>query len=139
VGVFIYVLVISAVLYFGGSVLLGGDALFKQVLSVFGYSSLVSIPALIVKVPLILVKKSVRIQTSLAALMPSGSDESVLFKILAKFDIFTIWQIALISMGLAVVYKFSTKKSATMVVAFWAVWIILSVAVSSLLKGRFMM
>ncbi len=139
VGVFIYILAVSAVLYFGGNVLMGGDAPFKRVLSVFSYSSLVAIPASIIKVPLMLVKKSVNVQTSLAALMPSGSDDSVAFKILAKFDIFTIWQIALVALGLAIVYKFTVKKSASMVIGFWGLWIIISVGLSTLFKGRFMM
>ena len=71
--------------------------------------------------------------------MPSGSDDSVAFKILAKFDIFTIWQIALVALGLAIVYKFTVKKSASMVIGFWGLWIIISVGLSTLFKGRFMM
>jgi hypothetical protein len=34
VGVFLVVMVVTAILYFGGNVLLGGDAKFKQLLSV---------------------------------------------------------------------------------------------------------
>lgn len=137
VGVFIYVMLLTAIWYFGGNVLLGGNTTFKKVLSIFSYSTLVAIPGTIVKVPLMLAKKSVHVQTSLAALLPSGSDDSVLFKILAKFDIFTIWQYVLVAMGLAIIYKFTVKKSAGLVIAFFGIWIIISVGFSVLTKGRF--
>jgi cell division protein FtsL len=138
-GVFIYVILLTAIWYFGGNVLLGGDATFKKVLSIFSHSALVAIPGTIVKLPLMLAKQSVRIQTSLAALLPSGSDESVLFKILAKFDIFNIWQYVLFTMGLAVIYKFSVKKAASLVIGFYVAWILFSVGFSVLTKGRFML
>jgi len=139
VAIFFIVLVVSAALYFGGNVLLGGDSSFKQIFSVYSWSSLVSIPALIVKAPLMLVKNSTHVHTSLAALMPSGSDESIFFKILTHTDIFTIWEIWLISIGLAIVYKFSTKKSAGMVIAWYVFYVVVSVGFSVLTKGRFMM
>ena len=139
VGVFIFVFLMAGIWYFGGNVLLGGDATFKKVLSIFSHSTLVAIPGTIVKLPLMLAKQSVRIQTSLAALLPSGSDDSVLFKILAKFDIFNIWQYILVAMGLAVIYKFTVKKTAGLVVGFYVFWIIISVGFSVLTKGRFML
>jgi hypothetical protein len=99
----------------------------------------VSLPAVIIKLPLMLVKKNLHVQTSLAAAMPSGTDESVPFKILAHFDIFTIWQIALISIGFSAVYKFNVKKSASMVIGFWALWVIISMGFTALFGKRFMM
>ena len=139
VAIFFIVVIVSAVLYFGGNVLLGGDAGFKQVLSVYSWSSLVSIPAIIVKTPLMLIKNSVHVHTSLAAIMPSGSDESVIFKILTHTDIFTIWEICLISIGLAVVYRFSTKRSAWLVIFLYLIYVMGSVGFSLLTRGRFMM
>jgi hypothetical protein len=86
-----------------------------------------------------MVKKTAQVHTSLAAIMPSGSDESLLFKILSHTDIFTIWEIWLISLGLAIVYKFSTKKAATLVIGLYLVYVIFAVGFSMLTKGRFMM
>jgi hypothetical protein len=139
VGVFIYVLLLSAIWYFGGNIIMGGETSYKKVLSIYSHTTLTAIPATIVKLPLMLAKGSVRVHTSLAALLPSGSDESVLFKILAKFDIFNIWQHILLAIGLTIIYKFSLKKSATLIIAFYAFWIVVSVLFSVLTKGRFMM
>jgi hypothetical protein len=137
--IFIYVLLLGAIWYFGGNVLLGGDASYKKVLSMFSYSTMVAIPETIVKVPLMVVKKTMRVHTSLAVLMPAGGEESVLFKILAKFDIFVIWQLALVSLGLSIIYNFTVKKAAGLVILFWIVWIIVSVGLSTLLGGRLLM
>jgi len=139
VGVLLFVIAIAAACYFGGNVILGGETSFKKVLAVSCWSGLVAIPASIVKMPLMMVKKTSQIHTSLAAIMPSGSDESLIFKILSHTDIFTIWQIWLIALGLAIIYKFSTKKTATMVVGLYIVYVIIAVGFSMLTKGRFMM
>jgi len=139
VAIFVIVLVVSGFLYFGGNVLLGGETSFKKIISVYCWSSLVAIPALILKTPLMLLKRSAQVHTSLAALMPSGSDEGLLFKILTHTDIFVIWEIWLISIGLALVHKFSTKKTASMVIGLYLFYVVIAVAFSMLTKGRFMM
>jgi hypothetical protein len=137
--ILLYVLLLGAIWYFGGNVLLGGDASYKKVLSMFSYSAMVAIPETIVKIPLMLVKKTMRVHTSLVVLMPAGDDQSVLFKILAKFDIFIIWQLALVALGLSIIYNFSIKKTAGLVILFWIIWIIFSVGLSTLLGGRLLM
>lgn len=137
--IFVIVFIVSGLFYLGINVLLGGEASFKKVLSVYCWSGLVTIPGFIVKTPLMLVKKSSQIHTSLAALMPSGSEENLLFKILTHTDIFVIWEIWLISIGLAIVYKFSTKKTMGLVIGFYLFYVLIAVGFSALTKGRFMM
>lgn len=139
VAIFVIFLVVSGFLYMGGNVLLGGEGSFKKIFSVYCWSNLVAIPGFIVKMPLILVKKSSQVQTSLAALMPSGSEENLLFKILTHTDIFVIWEIWLISLGLAIVYKFSTKKTLSLVIGLYLFYVVIAVGFSVLTKGRFMM
>jgi len=139
VAVFIIIFFVSAVLYFGGNVLLGGETGFKKVLSVYSWSSMVAIPALLLKTPLMLLKETSKVHTSLAALMPSGSEEGLLFKILTHTDLFTIWEISLLSIGLAVIYKFSTKKTAGLVIGLYLVYVVLAVGFSMLLGDRFIM
>jgi len=136
IGTFIAALVVSAVLLFGGNIILGGQSSFKKVLSVYSYTGLgVGLVSLLIKTPLILSKGTMNIQTSPAVLLSEEIKESFIYRLLAKFDIFTIWQIALISVGLGVIYKFTTKKAATMVVSFWILWILISLALVSLFRG----
>jgi hypothetical protein len=131
----IYFLVASAVLFFVFNVLLGGDSSFRKVFSVYCYSALVGIPATIVKLPLTLVKKSADVQTSLALLLSPDVKEKFLYKVFSSFDIFVIWQVILISMGMGVLYKYSTKKAFTAVLVLWVIWIFLKSGLSSLFGG----
>jgi hypothetical protein len=137
IGGLIYLVIASAVLFLVFNVLLGGDSTFRKVFSVYCYSALVGIPATIVKLPLTLVKKSTDVQTSLAILLSPDAKGSFLYNILSSFDIFVIWQVILISIGLAVVYKFTPKKSYTTVFVLWIVYVFLKSGLSSLFGGMF--
>jgi len=136
-GGLIYLLIASAVFLFVFNVLLGGDSTFRRVFSVYCYSALVGIPETIVKLPLTLAKKSINVQTSLALLLSPDVKETFLYRLFASVDIFAIWQMILVSMGMAVMYKFTPKKSYTTVFVIWIVWIFLKSGLSSLLGGMF--
>jgi hypothetical protein len=135
VGVLVYLFLISGVLFLVFNVLLGGDSSFKRVLSVFSYSSLIAIPQAIVKLPLTFAKQTANIQTSLAILLSPDAKESFLYKVLGGFDIFTLWQVILIALGLAVMYKYTMKKSFSVVLILWILLIVVSSALSTLLGG----
>jgi uncharacterized membrane protein len=137
IGALFYLAIASAVLFFIFNVLLGGDSTFRKVFSVYCYSGLVGIPATVVKLPLTLVKKSTDVQTNLALLLSPDAKGSFLYSIFSSFDIFVIWQVILISMGMAVVYKFTPKKSYTTVFVLWIIWVFLKSGLSSLLGGMF--
>lgn len=121
----------SGILFLVFNVLLGGDSSYRSVLSVYSYSALVTIPALIVKIPLIIMKETVNVQTSLALLPFVNPDSRFLYSVLSGFDIFSLWEVILISMGLGVMYKFSTAKAFTAVVILWVLLIVVKSGLSS--------
>jgi hypothetical protein len=65
--------------------------------------------------------------TSLALFFPALSDKSIWFKLFNRFDVFTIWELVLISIGLGIVANFSTKKSAIIGFSLWIMWVIITV------------
>jgi hypothetical protein len=134
----LFVLVVfSAVLFFVFNVLMGGDSSFRSVLSVYSYSGLVMIPALIVKLPLIIMKESVNVQTSLALLPFANADNRFLYGVLSGFDIFSLWEVILISLGLGVMYKLSTTKAFMAVLILWVLLILVKSGLSSGLGMNF--
>jgi len=135
VGTLVYFLVVAVAIFFMGNVLLGGDSSFGRMLSVYAYSSLVAIPAAIIKIPLVFMRETIEIQTSLALLLPPDMKESFVYRIFANFDIFTIWTLILTSLGFAVMYNFSRKKSATAVVILWLLWVFVSSALAGVFRG----
>lgn len=124
-GVLVYLVVVAAALFFLFSVLMGGESSFRRVLSVYSYSALVAIPAAIVKSPLIMAKGTVNVQTSLALLLSPDHQGSFIYSVLSSFDIFTVWQVILVSIGMGVMYKFTTKKALVAVCVLWIFWILL--------------
>jgi len=133
--------IFAAVMLFCGNTLLGGSAKFKKIFSMISWSSLVGCLSIIVSTVIILTKGTTQgVTTSLAVLMPVpalADKPSFLYRLLSKFDLFTIWSLVLWIIGLAVIYKFSTKKTAGLVIALWAVWIVVSIAFGSAFGGMF--
>lgn len=111
----------------------GGETTFKKVLSVSSWALLVEALATVIKTPIMLLKHSSEVVTSLALFFPYLSHESICFKFLNKFDFFTVWELALIGIGLGIVSKFSTKKGVIIVFSLWILWIIISVLGSKFL------
>lgn len=137
IGTLLSFVVVAAALFFVFNVLLGGDSNYRRVLSVYSYSSLIAIPAMIVKFPLIMMKENLNVQTSLALLLSPNTEDSFLYRVFSSFDIFTIWQVILVSMGLGVIYKYATKKAFTAVFILWVIWILLKSGLSSVFGGAF--
>jgi hypothetical protein len=133
--------ILAGILLFGGNTIMGGESKFKKMFSLVAWSSLVGIVGGILKMFLILQKGTTHgVTTSLAILVPTpaiGETGSVLYRFLAKLDLFTIWNLVLWIIGLSVIYKFETKKSATLVIAIEVIWIIIAVALGGVLGGMF--
>jgi hypothetical protein len=133
--------ILSGVLLFGSTTILGGDAKFKKVFSVVAWSNLVTLLGGIIKTLLILSKGTIQgVSTSLAVLLPTpdlADGPSIFYRVLSKIDIFIIWQLVLWIVGLAVINRFTTKKAATFVIPLWIFWVLVSVAVGSMLGPRF--
>lgn len=121
-------LLLAAIYFFVGSVLLGGDTSYKKVLSMLSWSGCISIVATIVLMPLVMIKKSLNISLSPALFMSGDSVESKLYVFLSKLDFFTIWYLIVVAIGFSVIYKFGKAKAFIAVGFLWAIWIAISVA-----------
>lgn len=67
-------------------------------------------------------------------LLVSEKAHPVLNSLLGSIDIFSIWSIALLSIGFAAISdrKLSTKKSATIVIVLWILWVLVKAGYSAL-------
>lgn len=102
--------VASGLLLFAGNVVMGGNANYKQMLCVFSYASLIGIISFAVRAVLMLSKDSIWVYTSLAALFPPDMKNDLIFRIAGIFDIFVIWKIIVVAIGMGVMYKVETRK-----------------------------
>ncbi len=116
---------------FSGNIIMDGNIRFIKVFSVVAWSSLVSLLGEIIETFLILSKGTiVGVTLSLAIFLPTlkiDQKPPTLYRFLAMFDIFIIWQFVLWTIGLSVLYRFPIKKSVKLVLSLWVVWILIRV------------
>ena len=131
--------ILAGILLFGANTMMGGQTTFKKIFSAVAWSSLIGLVGAILKTLLTLSRGSTHgVATSLAILLPTpglGQSKSVLYRLLERFDLFTVWTLFLWIIALAVLNRFSTKKSAILVGSLWAIYIVLSVALGGLFSG----
>jgi hypothetical protein len=128
----IMMVIIAALFYVAGNLMIGGDTSFKHIFAMVNWTGLVGCISLIIMTLLILSKGTMHgVALDLSVLLDTpaiGEEKSVLFRILSKFDIFVIWQIVLYIIGMSVAYKSTVKKAAVPILSLWGIWIIISVA-----------
>jgi len=130
--VLIGLILLTSFVYFFCNIILGGDSSYKRVLSVVTYTSLVPTLGAILKTPLIIAKNSADIQTSLALLMPGGDFTKIRYMLLGALEIFSIWQIILIALGVTVLYKFSMTKAFIATLIGWAILVFIGIGLGIL-------
>jgi hypothetical protein len=119
-----------------GNVLLGGNANFKKIWSMFNYAGMSAVVSLLVKWAMMTMKGSAEVHTSLAVLAPDLNPTGFLFRALDGVDVFSIWFFILIGFGLAAMCRVATQKAMTVSFAVWAVWVFgFKAGLGSLLGG----
>ncbi len=129
----IIIVICAGLLILMGNVLLGGAARFAQILTIVCLSFMTWVISTIVKLPLMLAKDSIDIRTSLALMLPSDLKtlESPLYSFLNTYtDVFIIWQIILLIIGVKVLYNFQTGRAAMAVLIPVAVLALISTGLS---------
>jgi hypothetical protein len=128
----IMIVIIAAIFYVAGNLMIGGDTSFKHLFAMVNWTGLIGCISLIIMTLLILSKGTIHgVALDLSILLETpavGEEKSVLFRILSKFDIFVIWQIVLYIIGMSVAYKTTVQKAAVPILSLWGIWIIISVA-----------
>jgi hypothetical protein len=106
VGIVITALVAGVL--FGVFAVLGGTASYKQVMAVVGHGGVIGAVWELVSLPLYFVKGSMGSATNFGALWP-GDEQSFIAAFLGCFDVFIIWQVFVLAIGLAVLYRRRTQ------------------------------
>lgn len=135
--ILVVLFLVSGILLFCGNVVLGGDSQYKKVLAVYAWSGLISVLAGIVKTPLILLTKTTNVATNLAVFFPFENQYSLGYRILSQVDVFTIWLVIVIAIGLSVIYRFRLQKTLIVVATLQVIWAAIKIGFSSLLGGMF--
>ncbi len=125
----------AAIWLFVVSFILGGKAGFGQVLSVNTYRSFIPLLGTVIKLPIILTKETILVHFSLATFMSDAASQTFLYKFLMNIELFNIWSIAVLCIGLAVLAETSVKKVWPWVVGLYLLWWLGSAGFSTLVGG----
>ena len=98
-------LAISGLLFVVFNVAMGGTATFRQLFAVFVHSMAVTLVQTLFVTPLNYARASATSATNLAVFLPMLDESSFLAKFLGTIDLFLIWWIVVLSIGLAVLFK----------------------------------
>jgi hypothetical protein len=115
-------LIMAGILFAVFNAMMGGDASFKQVLAVVVHGGPIGVLAQLFTVPMNYARGSMSSSTNLGVFTQSMfADSSFAAKLLSMIDIFVIWQLIVLSIGLAVLYRRRTQPIATSLFVLYAV------------------
>jgi hypothetical protein len=101
-------LAISGLLFVVFNVAMGGTATFKQLFAVFVHSTAVTLLQTLFVTPLNFARGTLSSATNLAVFLPMLDESSFLAKFLGMIDLFIVWWVVILSIGLAVLFKRKT-------------------------------
>jgi hypothetical protein len=113
--------VVSGILYAVFNVAMGGTATFKQVFAVVVHGGPIGILSALFTVPLNYSRGTMSSATNLGVFLPMLSEQSFLAHFLGVIDIFIVWQLVVVSIGLAVLYRRRTQPIATALLVVYAI------------------
>jgi len=117
----IFMCIVSGILYAVFNAAMGGNATFKQVLTVAVHTGPIGILSQLFTVPLNYFRGTMTSATTLAVLLPMLPEKSFVSRLLGMIDLFLIWQLGVLSIGLAVLYRRRTQPIATALLVVYAI------------------
>jgi hypothetical protein len=127
-------LLLIGLIFWGIFSMSGHKAGFKQMFTAAVYGSLIGIPGAIIKVPLMFIKETAKVSTSLGLILPAEMEEGFLVRLLNHIDLFTIWTLVVMAIGFSVFSGAPRKKSYWIVFGCWAVFILILSAVGGAIR-----
>jgi hypothetical protein len=128
--------VFAGIMYLAFNVMMGGDATFKQLFAVFAHASVISTLAQLFTGPLNYFRGAVTSATNLAVLLPMIDPKSFVGRVLSMTDLFLIWYVLVLAIGLAVLYRRKTQPIALTLYGVYAAGVLVIAAVMSALGGK---
>ena len=133
VGVPLGALITGGILFAIFNALMGGAATFKQVMAVVAHSQIISALAFLVTTPINYAKGTMTGATNLGVLFPMLDESSFMARVLASMDLFLLWWLFVLSMGIAVLYK---RKTSSVAMVLFGIFIVIVLGVATLMSSR---
>jgi hypothetical protein len=110
---------------------MGGQATFKQVFAVVVHSGVIGVVGQMIVIPVSYFRETLESQMNLAVLLPMLDPGGFLAKLLGSVELFRVWSVIVLSIGLGVVYKRKTQSVAIPLFVLYAIFAIIMAAISA--------
>jgi hypothetical protein len=131
----IMAVIIAGILFAIFNAALGGEASFKQVFAILAHAGAISAISAVFSGVVIYFRNGTGSAAILGALLPMLPEKSFLAGFLGTVDVFLIWYIVVLAMGLAVLYRRRTQPIAISLLSVYAVIAIVIALVKSRAGG----
>ena len=131
----IFALIIAGIAMGVFTAVLGGDATFKQVFSVVAHAGVVSAAQQLFVYPLDYARGSLSSPTNLGVFLPFLDDMTFAARLLGAIDLFLIWWLVNLAIGLGVLYKRRTGPIATGFLGIYLVIALIIAAIKTAVAG----
>jgi hypothetical protein len=128
----IIALIIAGILFAIFNAALGGEASFKQLFAVYTHAGAVSVLSTIFSGVINYFRGSMGSVANLGALLPMLPENSFAGRLLGMVDVFLIWYIVVLAIGLAVLYR---KRTQPIAISLLSVYAVIAIVVA-LIKSR---
>lgn len=129
----IMALIIGGIMYAIFNAMMGGTATFKQVMAVVAHSQFISALAFIVTTPINFIKGSMAGSTNLAVLFPMLDESSFAARLLGMMDLFALWWLFVLAIGLGVLYR---RKTSSVAMVLFGIYAVIALGVAGYLVSR---
>ncbi len=114
IGVPFVAVLLTALLWAAFNTILGGTASFKQVMAVLAHSQIISALGAVFAAPIMYARGVMSSGVAnLGALLPMLDETSFLARFLGMIDLFMVWWVVVLAIGLAALYRKQTSSIAT--------------------------
>jgi hypothetical protein len=133
---------VGALIYWLGARLAGGEATYQQVFSVVMYAFIPQTIRQLIKIPVVLSKHNINpreIETlvrSGPAFLVSYKEHPMLWGLFTRLDLFALWSVILVIIGLAAAARISKAKSAAVVVVVWSIMTLITLGFAAIGAAR---
>ena len=117
----IMAVIISGILFAVFNAALGGEASFKQVLTIFVHAGAVSALSTVFSGVVNYFRGGMGSVANVGALLPMLPERSFLANLLGTVDVFLVWYVVVLAMGLGVLYKRRTQSIAISLFVLYAI------------------
>ena len=124
----VVVAILSGILLGIFNAFLGGDASYKQVFAIVSHAGVVTALGGIFAIPLFYARQTLSSPTTLSVFVPFLDDNTFLARLLGTIDLFHVWWLLTLSIGLGVLYK---RRTTPIAVSLYTVYFVIILAIAA--------